>query len=374
MSVSKKVLFVATIDQHIIRFHLPYLKWFQDQGFEVHVAAKGNYEIAGCDIKYDVPFARSPISKQNYHAYKSLKTIIDKNQYRIVHCHTPMGSVVTRLAARSARKQGTKVLYTAHGFHFFKGAPLKNWLLYYPVEKWLSKFTDAIITINSEDYNLAIRKKFRANNVFKINGIGVNDSKFKRISEDEKLILRIQNGYDENDFILIYPAEFILRKNHKFILDSINNINQRIPQLKILFAGRGVLLESIRKYTKEIHVEKQVDILGFRADIAELIAMSDVGISASRQEGLGLNLVEEMFCGLPVVATIDRGHKEMVEHGINGFLFEQNNHQQFEEFLLKLFEKKALRCEFGEQAFKITQKFSLKNSLKSMAEIYQKYI
>lgn len=374
MLSNKKVLFVATIDQHIIRFHIPYLRWFKEQGFEVHVAAKGNYSIGGCDKKFDVPFARSPFSKQNYFAYKSLKAIIDKNRYSIIHCHTPMGSVITRLAARSARKQGTKILYTVHGFHFFNGAPLKNWLLYYSVEKWLAKFTDAIITINSEDYDLVIKKKFKVNEVFKIDGIGVDDSKFKRISEDEKLRLRIQNGYDENDFILIYPAEFIQRKNHKFILDSINNINQRIPQLKILFAGRGVLLESIRKYTKEIHVEKQVDILGFRVDIAELIAMSDVGISASRQEGLGLNLVEEMFCGLPVLATIDRGHREMVEHGINGFLFEQNNHQQFEEYLFKLYEIKIMRTAFGEQAFKTAQKFSLKNSLKSMVEIYQKYI
>ncbi|KAF0200329.1 MAG: hypothetical protein FD170_3587 [Bacteroidetes bacterium] len=374
MTGIKRVLFVATIDQHIIRFHLPYLKWFKEQGFEVHVASKGEFQIAFCDKKFNLPIERSPFSTKNLRAVKALKEIIDVNKYSIVHCHTPMGSVVTRLAARGSRKSGTKVLYTAHGFHFFKGAPLKNWLLYYPIEKLLAKYTDAIITINTEDFELLKSRKFKSKEFFRINGIGVDNSKFKRISEEEKITLRKSKGYNEDDFILIYPAEFIHRKNHKFILDSVVQISSKIPQLKIIFAGRGELLEEMKKYTKDINLGKFVDILGFRTDITELIQLSDIGISSSKHEGLPINLVEEMFCGLPLVAAKERGNKDLIENGVNGFLFAQNNHTQFADYIVKLYKNKVMRIDFGEHAFQKAQKFSLENSLKSMADIYKQFV
>ena len=137
----KKVLFVATVVKlHIMVFHIPYLEWFKKNGYEVHVAARNDYDnkdeciIPFCDRFHDLPFERSPIRKNNLQVYKDLKNIIDTEQYEIIHCHTPMGGAIGRLAARSARKKGTKVIYTAHGFHFFKGAPLVNWLAYYPAE------------------------------------------------------------------------------------------------------------------------------------------------------------------------------------------------------------------------------------------------
>jgi glycosyltransferase EpsD len=350
------------------------MRWFKEQGFQVHVAARGELELPYCDVKYNVQFERSPFRKLNFRAYKELKNIINHNKYDLIHCHTPMGGVLTRLAARSARKNGTRVLYTAHGFHFYKGAPLRNWLFYYPVEKFLTRYTDCIITINSEDFDLVKRKKFNIAGVFKINGIGVNNSKFKCISYDEKVKLRKVMGYKEEDFILIYVAEFIPRKNHKFILDSIPAISKEIPNLKILFAGRGLLLEHMKKYSQEIHVDKFVDFLGFRKDIENIMALSDIGISASRQEGLGLNLAEEMFCSLPVVATIDRGHNEIVEDGKNGFLFEQNNHIQFNHYIIQLYKNKETRINLGITAINSVQKFILQNSLNAMAQIYNEFI
>ena len=146
----KQILFTATIDEHILAFHLPYLKWFKENGFEVHVAAKGECEIPFCDVKYNISFARSPFSFRNFKAYQELKKIIKQNNYSIIHCFTPVGGVVTRVAAISERRPGLKIIYTPQGFEIFKGAPLKNWLLYYPVEKILSFFTDVIITINTE--------------------------------------------------------------------------------------------------------------------------------------------------------------------------------------------------------------------------------
>ena len=151
----KKVLFAATVDSHIKQFHLPYLKWFKEHGYEVHVATNGKEVIPYCDVKHQISFERSPLKFNNIKAIGQLKKIIEKEQFEIIHCHTPMGSVVTRLAALKARKNGTRVIYTAHGFHFFKGAPIQNWLIYYPIEKLMARYTDCLITINEEDYEFA---------------------------------------------------------------------------------------------------------------------------------------------------------------------------------------------------------------------------
>ena len=130
----KKVLFTATVDSHILQFHLPFLKLFKENGYEVHVATNGNDEIPYCDVKHVVSFERSPIKINNLKAIGQLRKIINEEKFDIIHTHTPMGSVITRLAAKKARKKyHTRVIYTAHGLHFFKGAPLKNWLIFYPI-------------------------------------------------------------------------------------------------------------------------------------------------------------------------------------------------------------------------------------------------
>ena len=172
----KKVLFVATVDSHIELFHLPYLKMFKEYGYEVHVATNTDNEIQYCDSKHKISVERNPLKFCNIKAIKQLTKIINEEHFDIIHCHTPMGSVVARIAARKARKTGTRVIYTAHGFHFYKGAPLKNWILFYPVEKCLAKYTDTLITINKEDYNCA-KKRFgrRCLDIRYVPGVGVND-------------------------------------------------------------------------------------------------------------------------------------------------------------------------------------------------------
>ena len=207
----KKVLFVATVVKlHIMVFHIPYLEWFKKNGYEVHVAARNDYDnkdeciIPFCDRFHDLPFERSPIRKNNLQVYKDLKNIIDTEQYEIIHCHTPMGGAIGRLAARSARKKGTKVIYTAHGFHFFKGAPLVNWLAYYPAERWLAKYTDVLITINTEDYEIA--KKFKVNRIEYVPGVGIDTDKFKNI-EVNRTEKRESLGVSEDDFMIISVGE-----------------------------------------------------------------------------------------------------------------------------------------------------------------------
>jgi glycosyltransferase EpsD len=370
----KKVLFVANIAKHVIRFHLPYLKWFQEKGYETHVASNGTEDIPYCDVQHNIPIVRSPFSPANIKAHFILKKIIDQNQYTIIHGHTPMGGVLSRTAAFSARKKGTKVIYTAHGFHFYKGAPLLNWLLYFPMEMILSLYTDAIITINTEDFEVLTKYHFRCKYKFQIPGIGVDINKLKLDNGFCRLYAREKEGITENDFVLIYIAEFIDRKNHRFIIDAAAKLKKKIPNLKILFAGRGELMSDIEIQIQELQLQDVVKLLGFRSDIASIISLSDVGISASKHEGLPLNIAEEMFCGLPVLASIDRGHKEMIDDGYNGFLFQQNNIIEFVEKILYLYTNSEQKLTLGRNAYNSIQRFSLENSLKEMSTIYQKIL
>ena len=369
----KKVLFVANIAKHIIRFHLPYLKWFQENGYETHVAANGSESIPYCDVQYNLPIQRNPFSFKNISIHFELKKIIESNHFQIVHGHTPMGGVLARTASITARKNGTKVLYTAHGFHFYKGSSALNWILYYPVEKYLSKYTDAIITINKEDYELTVNKHFKANSLYQLNGIGIDTSRFMHVDLTKKEEIRIKNSFHKDDFILLYVAELISRKNHKFIIESTLSLIKEIPNIKILFAGRGVLTEQLKELINNLQLANSIFFLGFRNDVDELIVMSDVGISASKQEGLGLNLAEEMICGLPVVASVDRGHKEMVIHGENGFLFEQNNSQEFVKYISYLYHNPNKKNEMGVNACNSIQKFKLENSMEAMSRIYRSF-
>ena len=372
--MKKKILFTASIAKHLFRFHLPYLQWFQEQGYQTHVACDGDESIPYVDKQWKVPFIRSPFSTGHIKAYKELKAIIDKEQYTIVHCHTPMASIVTRLAAIDARKKGTKVLYTAHGFHFYNGASLINWLTYYPIELLASRLADAIITINSEDYNRIKEKGSNKTEYFLIPGIGVAKSKFFPVSHDEKIKLRERKGFKSEDFIAVYAAEFIYRKNHQFLIEAISKHKEEFPNLKLLFCGRGVLKHKMEALVREKNLESIVLFMGFRNDIDEVFKMSDIGISSSRQEGLGLNLIEEMMCGLPIVATVDRGHKEIVINEENGFLFEQNDSNEFIDAVCKLYTDKNLYKKCSINAIETAKKFELSNALSEMIKIYNCYL
>lgn len=265
----KKVLFTATVDSHILHFHIPYLQYFKEQGYEVHVATNGEAKIPFCDVKHIVNFERNPFHWNNIKSIKQLKNIIDKEKFDIIHCHTPMGSVVTRLAAKQARnKYHTKVIYTAHGFHFFKGAPLQNWILFYSVEKWLSRYTDCLITINEEDYELA-KNKFNANKVELVNGVGVDEKKFQiPMTLQEKHNLRQQLGLRDDDFVLIYVAELNKNKNQKMLIDTMNYINE--DKIKLLLVGKGNLQKYYEDEVRKQNLEKKIIFTGYRTDIPRI--------------------------------------------------------------------------------------------------------
>ena len=372
----KKVLFVASVASHIESFHIPYIKWFKEHGFIVDIAARMDIDnpIEYCDKFIDIPFERSPYSKGNISAYKALKAVIYNGQYNIIHCHTPMAAALTRLAARKMRKNGLTVIYTAHGFHFFRGAPLLGWLLYYPAEKFLSRFTDIIITINKEDFLSITDLNFKCKDSYIVPGVGVNTESVIDSNDETKKKLRKSYGYSDNDFILFYAAEFIKRKNHRLIIEQLPSLSKKIPNIKILLAGRGELLVEMKKLAEHLGVNRYVDFLGYRRDIPELVAMSDVGVSSSLQEGLGITVAEDMFAGLPVVVSYDRGHKEMVIDGFNGYFFDINKPEQFSDKIYELYKYPEKRILMGLNAKKSIQKFSIENALAAHISIYKSVI
>ena len=370
-----KLLYIATSDVHLATFHKPYLKWLGDNGVQVDIVVenRGNIEFEGVTNTFHLDFPRSFTKKELFISYKKLKNIIDNGNYSIIHCHTPIPSMLTRLAARNARAKGAKVLYTAHGFHFYKGAPTSRWLVYYSAEFALSKFTDAIITINKEDFEY-VNNKMLHRDSYHIKGIGVDSTRFKPLNKEEKKNKRIELGLDQNKFVLLYVAEFIPRKNHEFIIRAVQFLQKTIPNLEVLFAGKGELFDKMKILAKELQVDNSIQFLGFRKDVHLLSAIADVGISSSKHEGLGLGLTEEMFCKVPIVASYDRGHKEMVVQGVNGFMFQQGNTNEFVRYINQLHKDEKLRIQMGEEAYIMAQEFEINNSLNAMKDIYNKYL
>ncbi len=368
----KKVLFTATVDSHIIQFHIPYLKWFKEEEYEVHVATNGEEKIPFCDVKHTVSFERSPLKFNNLKAVIQLKKIIDKEKFDIIHCHTPMGAVVTRLAdIQARRKYGTKVIYTAHGFHFFKGASVLNWILFYPVEKILSKYTDCLITINQEDYNLA-KNKFYMKRLELVNGVGIDRDKFNfEMSQQEQQELREQLEIKKNDFVMIYAAELSKRKNQSMLLNTLKMIKEENNNIKLLLPGKDSMNGKYQNMAKQLNIEEQVKFLGYRNDIPKLMKISNLAVSTAKQEGLPVNLMEAMMIGLPIIATDCRGNRDLIENGKNGYIIKINDIDDMKKKILDLYKNNKIRERMKKNSKKLVKPYLLEEIIVQMDNIYK---
>lgn len=373
----KKVLFVATVvKHHIMSFHIPYLQWFKDNGYETHVCARNDYEnnekcvIPYCDRYYDIPFGRTPFNLSNIIAYFHLKKIINFNEYDIIHCHTPVGGALTRLAAKKARKNGTKVIYTAHGFHFFKGAPLKNWMLFYPIEYMLASHTDIIITINKEDYNRA-KTSFKAVKVEYIPGIGIDIDKFKKVAVD-KAQKRKELGITEESFIVLSVGELNKNKNHETIIKAIAKLNN--PSVCYVICGQGALEENLKILIRKLNLEDQVKLLGYRSDVNEINKIADIFVFPSKREGLGLSALEAMASGLPIVTSNIHGIIDYSIDGLTGYALNPVDIDGFASVINKLLNSLELRNKMAKYNEKSVMEFDIKKVKKEMAKIYLKLL
>lgn len=359
-----KILFAATVISHLKAFHEPYMDWFQKQGWEVHAVGNEDMPLQFCDKKYLIPVARSPLKLQNIKALLKLRKIIENEHYDIIHCHTPMGAVLTRLAAIKARRQGTKVIYTAHGFHFFTGAPRINWLVYYPLERILAKVTDVLITINQEDYQRA--KKFSAKKVVYVPGVGVDIDRFK--AADNRKEIRKRFGVQDNHYMILSVGELISRKNHEIVLDSIAKLND--SNIIYVICGVGPLENELKQKAKRLGIESQVVFAGYCTNIPEIYRAADIFIFPSLQEGLPVALMEAMAAGLPIIASNIRGNNDLITHKKNGYLL-SGGVESYKIAIQKLMDSKKRREIFGRQAQKTIQQYSLKVVKDQMEKIYK---
>ena len=370
-----KVLLTATVQSHICQFHRPLVEVLHAMGCQVHVAARNNLaeknglQLDFADQVFDVPFARSPKSPDNIRAYRQLKKIIENEHYDVIHCNTPMGGIVTRLAARNTRKKGTVVIYTAHGFHFYQGAPKKNWLVFYPIEKWFSRLTDILVTITREDYNLA-KQKFHCQ-VARIHGVGVDESRYWPVSEEERRQLRKELGFEDGQPVILCVGELLPNKNQKMAIRAMQNVVKEFPDAQLLLAGNGPEEENLQKQIADCALEENVQMLGYCTCLEKYQRAADVLVACSRREGLPLNLVEAMLSGNPVVASGNRGHRELVQTGKNGFLVPLDDDRAMSAFLIKLLQDHRLRDDMGTNAMAYAAKYGASHVKEELNEIYK---
>lgn len=369
-----KILYVTTISNTVNGFLIPHIKFLIKQGNQVDVACNIVREVSpeliqlGCRV-YNIEFQRSPIKTANYHAYRKIKKLVLEQRYDLVHVHTPVASFLTRLACRKIGS--VKVLYTAHGFHFFKGAPLKNWIIYYTMEKLAARWTDGIITINEEDYLAASKMKYRKNeSVYYIRGVGINLNRFLPKTEEIKSEFRRQYRYKKEDFILVYTAELNYNKHQDLLIKVVSLLKNKIPNLKLLLIGDGNLSDKYEKLVKKLDLENNIQFWGYSQEVWNLLKIADISVSSSRREGLPVNVMEAMATGLPLVVTDCRGNRDLVYNHENGYVVGVNDVENFASAVEKLYKSEELRRKFGEKSIQIIKMYSLEEVVKEIKEIY----
>lgn len=382
----KKALELASVASMIDLFNMDNIAILKELGYQVDVAAnfvngsitsdarvkEFKQELIDSKIDiYHIPIPRS-IFKVNkiLKSYKLVKKLCSENNYNIVHCHSPIGGVIARLAARKSRKNGTKIIYTAHGFHFFKGAPLKNWIIFYPIEKFCSRFTDCLITINREDYERA-KNKFHAKEVIYVPGIGVHVDEIQNIKVD-KGSLRNELGLMDNDFVIMSIGQISVRKNHKIIIEALAKIPDK--KVKYLIVGFGELEDELKDLVKEKKLENRVIFTGYRKDAKSLLHIADLFAFPSLQEGLPASLMEAMTVGLPVIASNIRGNCDLICDGVNGFLYDCHDALAFSCGIERIYADNELQIKMRDKNLEIIRNFDCIKVQELMRNLFSKVV
>lgn len=359
MTSSKAILFVATEGSHIYHFMLPFMEMMAKRGFAVDVLASQDHThdalMASSAIRsfYPLDLSRKPLHPKNIQAYKAMKTLLKENTYDIIHTNSPISSFLIRLAARH---QTAKMVYMAHGFHFYDGAPIKNWLLYLPAEWLASHFTDELITINLEDYYRA-KRHFKTCRVHYMQGTGIDLNAYTA-----------QPVEPESTPTILCVSEFIRRKNHKQILNAIPQMVDTVPDLQVWFAGIGPLIDDCRDLADKLHIMDHTEFLGFRYDIPELINRANLIVLTSYHEGVPRCLLEAMACGKPIVATLTRGNRELILNGKNGYLVDCDDSEGLAKACIDVLHSDMEA--FGRKSLEMVQPYSIDIIREKLLDIY----
>lgn len=368
-----KLLFISNISDSVGSFAVASIAAAKKHGLEFYYAsnwsAATDEQMAEDEKKYGIKLVhvdldRSPYSTKNLQAYKKIVDFIREEKIDYIHCNTPVGGLLGRLAGEKCGVK--KIIYQAHGFHFYDGAPKKNWLIYYPIEKWLARKTDAIITINKEDYERAKTFKLKNNGqVYYVPGVGMDLSKYKR-AESFREKKRKELCLQETDFALISMGDLIKRKNYAIAIEAVAKINN--PKVHYFICGEGPEKEHLSELTKKLGVENQVHFLGYRTDIKELLTATDAFLFTSKQEGLARSLMEAMASGLPCVVSKIRGNTELINDKINGFLC--TDVEEYVNSIKKLMQSPESVKLFVERSLENLKNFSIEKVEDCMFDIY----
>lgn len=364
------------------QFNMNNISILQNMGFQVHVATnfehgssmntkenkKLKIELHRIGVQFhQVDFPRgvgNPISV--ILALRQLTKVVEKNKFNFLHCQSAIGGVCGRIVGH---KNHIKVIYTAHGFQFFRGSSKLSWLVVYPLEKYLSKYTDRLITINHEDFKLALRK-FHAKKIDYVPGIGIDVEKIQRtivdIQEKRKNI-----GIPQNAKVILSVGELNNNKNHSVVLEALHSLECK--NVYYVICGIGVNKDNLIKQAKKYGIESKLRLLGYRTDVIQIMKACDVFIFPSYREGLPVSLMEAMAAHLPVIASKIRGNTDLIKNDVEGYLFNPNSAQELAELLKKIFENKRSVHKFVDEGSKKIQLFDQKVVEKKMKQIYASF-
>lgn len=359
--MGKRILVTST-DLMMVQFLLPHIRNLAENGYIVEIACSDvgarmeeiQNKIGDCVKKvHTVNLHRSPINLGNFKGFGEMKHIIEQGHYDIIWTNEPVMGVVTRLAVKKARKRGTKILYMVHGFHFFDGAPKLNWLVYYPIEKSISRITDIIVTINKEDFSRA--KRMHTKTVKYVHGIGVNTERLQKSNEQKDI--RKELGLLDNDFLVLSVGELNKNKNQRIIIEALGCLKDN--SIHYILCGKGNQFKELKRIAKERNIEKNVHFLGYRRDVVDICSQVDVFAFPTYREGLGLAALEAMYCGLPLITSNSRGPIDFMHNGKNGYICNPDDVNAFANAIENLKSNKLLRKKMGELNRKIVKPFCL---------------
>ncbi len=374
---TRKVLFIASVYTHLAAFHIPFMRLLQERGYEVHAAAssadgrKEEVEAAGVTC-WEIPFARSPYSPANLQAFRWLRALLKGHHFELIHVHTPVAAFLGRYLAK-ATGQGP-VLYTAHGFHFYRGAPLKNWLIYFTAERIAARWTDGLIVMNDEDFESARRLGFQPEkNLFYVHGVGVELSRYSPSTSANSI--RAELGLGRDDVMVTCVAELNPNKNHAFLLDAWQRLSPRCGNAHLLLVGTGEKAAELRWKVEQEQIPR-VHFLGHRKDVPQILQETDIVTLVSKREGLPKCIMEAMATGKPVVATNVRGSRDLVEHGKTGLLVDLGDVKGLATALENLITSPDLRADMGRAGlgWKKIKNYALERVLEEMSAIYMHFL
>ncbi|SDB30117.1 glycosyltransferase [Eubacterium oxidoreducens] len=374
----KRALVVTTTSGFMPQFELNNVRLLQEAGYQVHYATNFGVPIYESRdetlsrmgvVLHPISIEKNPFRiRKNMWAYKELVRIIFREHIDVVHCHNPNGGVLARLAAKKS-KRNPYVLYTAHGFHFFKGAPWKNWLFYYPVEKYLARYTDVLITINQEDYNLAKSFTYKAGGgPRQIPGVGVDTARFYPPTKTQRCQAREQLEIPKGAFHLVSVGELNENKNHRVVIEAIARLG--LKDIYYSICGEGPVREKLEKLIEAKGLQKQVFLRGYCTQIDKVLWSADAFVFPSYREGLGMAALEAMACGVAMIAADNRGSREYLSQESNGIVCAPQKAEEFARAIKRLYEDEKLRTEFAKQGLKTVERFTLQRNEEKMRDIY----